>query len=365
MRLRIRLSSVLLLLAGHLFAQSPQQNLDSHIIWKQEIKGAIASVGDQATSDSSGDLWFMSDPFDADPRLVHVGASGRGVSVDKLPDAIHPRFPEVSSFALASSTQGNIGILVSHSHMIGKTIYNDGADFALFDGTKLGLPVKVAGSGPEYNRLVVFSDNHFLAMGDQGPMALVKFDMAGKIDWRRRFPWSWDLPSGASLEHGGACILSSGYGVPWMHLMKLDDAGQMRSQIKFQGWNGVISADPSDSCVALYSTGSPKQNRVRFHLTSFDSSLRQKWSTAMPFDSPWGGSFYLVSLKDGWVVVVESDAKLGTFFIAKFDFSGSIVWSLADAAIPPPNLVVGAGDSFYVVYTETEDRHSSIVLRVK
>ena len=366
MRLRILLLSVLLLLASRLLAQSPQQNFDSHTIWKQEIKGVTASVSDQATTDSSGDLWFISDSlFDADPRLLHVDASGRTVSVDRLPDAIHPRFPEVSSFALATSTQGNLGVLVNHSHVIGKSIYNDGADFVVLDRTKWGAPVKVAGSGPEYRALLALSGNHFLALGDQEPMTLLRLDAAGKVEWRRRFPSSWDLDTGASLKNGAACVLSSGYGVPWMHLVKLDDTGHMRSQIKFQGWNGVVSADSSDSCVALYSTGNLKQNRIRFHLASFDSSLKQNWTTAMPVDSPWGGSFYLASLKDGWVVMTDSDAKSGTVLIAKYDLSGSVVWSLPDVAIPSPSLVVGAGDSFYLVYQETEDRHSSIIIRAR
>jgi hypothetical protein len=150
-----------------------------------------------------------------------------------------------------------------------------------------------------------------------------------------------------------------------MHLMELDDAGHVRSQIKFPGWNGVISADPSDSCVALYSMGNPKQNRIRFHLASFDSSLKQKWATVLPVDSPWGSSFYLAPLKDGWVVMTGSDAKSGTFLIAKYDLSGGVVWSLPDVAIPSPSLLVGAGDSFYLVYEETEDRHSSIVVRAR
>jgi hypothetical protein len=361
----LRLTSVFTFLAGQLSAQAPHESFDSHIIWKQAIEGVTASVLDQATTDSSGDLWFVSDPFNGQPRLVHVDSTGRLVSNDKLPDAIRPSFPETSSFALAAATNGKLAILASHSHAVERAIYADGADFALIDGTKVGPPARVAGSGPEYKGLLALSDDHFLVMGDQAPMVLIRIGAAGKIDWLRRFPSSWDLPSGASLKDGAACVLSSGYGVPWMHLMKLDDAGHVRSQIKFQGWNGVISADLSDSCVALYSTGSPKQNRIRLHLASFDSSLRQNWSTAMPIDSPWGGSFYLASLKDGWVVVTELYPWSGTFLIAKYDLSGSVVWSLPGVAIPPPTVVVGAADSFYLVYERPEDLHSSIVIRAR
>jgi hypothetical protein len=286
------------------------------------------------------------------------------VSNDKIPDSIHPSSPESSSFALAASTDRSIGVLASYSHG-GKVIFNDGADYVRFENGKFGRPLKIAKSGPEYSGLVALSDNHFLAMGDQDPMVVIRLSAEGKIDWQRRFPSSWDLPSAASLEHGAACVLSSGYGVPWMHLMRIDDAGHVDSQIKFQGWNGSISSGPADSCIALYSTGSPKQNRIRFHLASFDRSLKQNWSVAMPVDSSWGGSFYLASLKNGWVVLTDSDAKSGRVRIGKYDLSGAIVWSVPDVEIPEPSLLVAAGDTFYLVYRDSEDRHSSIILKAR
>jgi hypothetical protein len=49
---------------GQLFAQASFQNFDSHIIWKQEIQGATAPGLDQTTTDLSGDLRLVSDPFD-------------------------------------------------------------------------------------------------------------------------------------------------------------------------------------------------------------------------------------------------------------------------------------------------------------
>jgi len=355
-----------MILSGRLFAQAADGGFDSHIIWKQVFKGIVVT-GDQATTDSAGDLWLVSNPppFDAKPRLVHIDLNGSVVSNNEIPDSLHPPFPEISSFALATSTGGSIGVLASYSHAVGRAIYNDGADFVLLENGKLGSPLKIAKSGPEYSSLVALSDNHFLALGDQNPMVVIRLSAAGKIDWQRRFPSSWDLPSGAHLGNGAACVLSSGYGVPWMHLMRIDDAGHVQSQIKFQGWNGVISSGTSDSCVALYSTGSPKQNRIRFHLASFDSSLKQNWSAAMPVDSPWGGSFFLASLRDGWVVVTDSDAKLGRVLIAKYDLSGAMAWSLPDVELPTPSLLVGAEDTFYLVYRSGEDRHSSIILKAR
>jgi hypothetical protein len=355
----------LVILCARLFAQAVDEGFGSHIIWKQEIKGVSASGLDQATTDLAGDLWLVSNPFDAEPRLVHIDLNGRVVTNDKLPDSIHPLFPERSSFALATSTEGSIGILAGYSHDLGRAIYNDGADFVLLDKDKFGTSVRVARGGPQYQRFLALSDNHFLALGDQDPMVLVRLDAAGKIDWRRRFPSSWDLPSGASLGHGAACVLSSGYGVPWMHLMRVDDAGHVLSQIKFQGWNGVVSSDPSDTCVAFYSTGSPKQNRIRFHLVSFDSSLKHNWSVEMRVDIPWGGSFYLATLKDGWVVMTDSDAKLGRVLIAKYDRSGALVWYLPDVDIPHPSFLAGAEESFYLVYQSSEDCHSSVVLKAR
>lgn len=365
MKQRSWFAAVLVILSVRLFAQGVDEGFGSHIIWKQEIKGVVATGLDQATADSAGDLWLVSNAFDAEPRLVHIDLNGRVISNNELPDSLHPSSPETSSFALATSTSGSIGVLASYSHAVGRAIYNDGADFVLLENGKFGGPLKIAKSGPEYSTLVALSDNHFLAMGDQNPMVVIRLGAGGEIDWQRRFPSSWDLPSGAGLGHGAACVLSSGYGVPWMHLMRIDDAGHVHSQIKFQGWNGVISSGTTDSCVALYSTGSPKQNRVRFHLASFDSSLKQNWSVAMPVDSPWGGSFYLASLKDGWVVITDSEAKAGAVIIAKYDLSGAVVWSLPNVEIPEPSLLVGAGDTFYLVYRSSEDRHSSIIVKAR
>ena len=365
MKLRSWLAAVLAILPVRLFAQTVDGGLDSHIIWKHEIKGIVATGPDQATTDLNGDLWLVSDPFDAEPRLVHIDSNGKVVGNDKLPDSIHPSFPETSSFALATSSDGRIGVLAGYSHAVGRAIYNDGADFALLENGRLGSPLKIAKSGSDYRSLLALSDNHFLAMGDQAPMAVIRLSPEGNIEWQRHFPSSWDLPTGASLSHGAACLLSSGYGVPWMHLTRIDDAGHVHSQTKFQGWNGFVSSGPDDSCVAFYSTGSPKQNRIHLHLASFDSSLRQTWSVAMPVESPRGGSFYLAPLKDGWVVLTDSDARLGRVLIARYDFSGAVVWSLPNVEISEPSLLLGAGDSFYLAYRSGEDRHSSIILKAR
>ncbi|MGA9669037.1 MAG: hypothetical protein WBQ94_07510, partial [Terracidiphilus sp.] len=206
------MAAVLVILSVRLFAQGVDEGFDSHIIWKQEIKGVVATGLDQATIDLAGDLWLVSNPFDAEPRLVHIDLNGNVISNEQLPDSIHPSFPETSSFALATSTDGRIGVLARYSHAVGRAIYNDGADFALRENGRLGSPLKIAKGGPEYHSLLALSDNHFLAMGDQAPMAVIRLGPEGKIEWQRSFPSSWDGPAGASLGHGAACLLSSGYG---------------------------------------------------------------------------------------------------------------------------------------------------------
>jgi hypothetical protein len=368
MRIKICLVAALLLLAGQLFAQVPSEGFESHTVWKQTIQGVSASVLDQAATDSAGDLWFISDPFNAEPRiarLMHVDANGTVVSQDRLPELIDPPFPKVSSFALATSTSGPLAIVAHHSHTMGRSLYVDGADFVLFDRGKWGVPVKIARSGPEYQTLTALSDGHLLAMGDQSPMVLLKLDLTGKIEWKRRFPSTWVLPSGASTEHGGACVLSSGYLAPWMHLMRLDAEGNVQFQTKFQGRNGIVVHGPSDSCAVLYSTGTSSHNRIRFHLALFDSSLKQKWSMIIPVASYVGGSFHLASLTDGWVVVTDSEAGLGSVFMAKYNFAGDTVWSLTEKSLPRTELLVAAGDSFYLVGDNPEGRESSIVFKGK
>ena len=365
MRPKIRLATAFLFLTVQVFAQTSSATFASHIIWKQTIQGVSASVLDQAATDSAGDLWFISDPFGAAPRvarLVHVGANGTVVSQDRLPESIDPPFPEVSDFALASSG-GPIAVVAHHSHTVGRGEYFDGADFILFDQGKWGVPVKIAGGGPEFKALLALSDGHFLAMGDQSPMVLLELNPTGKIEWKKRFPSTWTLPSGAGTEHGGACVLNSSYLAPWMHLMRLDKSGNVRFQTKFHGLNGVVVAGPSDACAVLYSTPSANRYRMPFHLALFDSSLRQKWSVTIPVASYEGGSFNLASLTDGWAVVTDTAAGFGSVFMAKFDFSGHAVWSLTEKSLPRTNLMVGAGDSFYLVGSDGGD--FSVVFKMK
>lgn len=351
MRPKIRLAAAFFFLTAQVFAQTSGATFDSHVIWKQTIQGVSASVLDQAATDSAGDLWFISDPFGAEPRvarLVHLDASGTVVSQDRLPESIDPPFPEVSDFALASSG-GPLAIVAHHSHAVGRSIYSDGADLILYNRGKWGVPVTIAGSGPEFKAFIALSDGHFLAMGDQSPMVLLKLDSTGKIEWKRRFPSTWTLPSGAAREHGGACVLNSSYLAPWMHLMRLDENGNVRFQVKFQGLNGIVGAGPSNTCAVLYSTPSANHYRMPFHLALFDSSLKQKWSVTIPVASYEGGSFNLASLSDGWAVVTDSAAGLGSVFIAKYDFAGHAVWSLTEKSLPRTDLMVGVGDSFYLV----------------
>ena len=355
-----------MVLAGRLFGQTVNEKFDSHITWKQVISEVTASVLDEAATDSAGDLWFISNPWAAvprDPRLIHIDSNGAVISRDRLPESVSPAFPEVSSFALAASSSGPLAVVAHHSHAVGRGEYFDGADFVLFDAGKWGAPVKIARSGPEYKTLTALSDGHFLAMGDQSPMVLLRLDPAGKVEWSRRFPANWTLPSGARTEHGGACVLSSGYLVPWMHLMRIDESGKVRFQTSFKGWNGVVASGPSGSCAVLYSIGTANRNRIRFNFKLLDSSLKQKWSITIPVASYVGGSFNLASLTNGWVIVTDSDAGLGEVFMAKYDFSGHTVWSLTEKSLPRTELMVGAGESFYLVGDNPDGRESSIVMK--
>ena len=283
-------------LAGRLFGQTVNEKFDSHIIWKQVISEVSASVLDEAATDSAGDLWFISDPFAAeprDPRLIHIDSKGTLISRDRLPESISPAFPEISSFALAASSPGLLAVVADHSHTVGRAEYFDGADFVLVDAGKWGTPVKIARSGPEYKALIALSDGHFLAMGDQSPMVLLRLAPGGKVEWSRRFRSNRTLPSGASTEHGGACALSSGYSVPLMHLMRIDASGKVQFQTTSNGRNGVVASGPSGSCAVLFSTGTTNRNRIRFNLKLFDSSLNQKWSIRIPVASYVGASLIL------------------------------------------------------------------------
>jgi hypothetical protein len=356
---------VLLRLLGGGFdspAQTLNADLSTHILWEVELPNLHASSLSTAVVDKNGDLWFVTD-FPESSRLVHLTSNGKLVSAKEFPTSLGPRPPaEVSTYALAVLPSGAIGILAHYNHANGKAIYFDGAAFARVDAEEVGIPKDIAGTGPEYKGFLALNDEHFLVMGDQSPLVLIRIDARGRKTWQRRFPSSWVLPSGAALENGQSCIVSPEYGAPRLHLVQLDSSGSIQHRAEISARRGLATSGPDGSCVILYDRGRELQ-RYDFFLADYDASFTRQWTVPVQFDRPWGGTFHLVRTSDGYLVVAEATQVPGPLFIGKYDPSGRLLWSLVEKSRRAPSLVAAQGEAFYLVGAGLDGHDSLSVIR--
>jgi hypothetical protein len=359
------LIALLLRLLGGAFdspAQTLNTDLSAHILWEVELPNLHASSLSTAAVGKNGDLWFVTD-FPESSRLAHLTSNGKPVSAMEFPASLGPRPPaDASEFALAVLPSGTIGLLARYDHASGKAIYFDGAAFARLDAEEVGIPKDIAGAGPEYKGFLALNDEHFLVMGDQSPLVLIRIDARGEKTWQRSLPSSWVLPSGAALENGQSCIVSPEYGAPRLHLVRLDRSGSIQHRAEILARRGLATSGPDGSCVILHDRGR-ELHRSDFFLTDFDASFKRQWTVPVRFDSPWGGTFHLVTTSDGYLVVADATKVLGPLFIGKYDFSGHLLWSLIDKSRHAPSLVAAQGEAFYLVGAGLDGHDSLSIIR--
>jgi hypothetical protein len=358
---RLIIALLLVLFHGPLRAEAQTQTTDimPHVVWERELANLDAWGG--AATDKTHSIWFASD-YRGENRLVHIAPNGDLLSSDKFPSSLDPKgLSDNASFSLAVSPTGTLGLLAYYSHSVGKAIYNDGASFARIEGGKVGVPIKVAGPGPEYKGFLAIGDDRFLVMGDQDPLVLMSIDSQGKKIWRRSFSWKWDLPEGAALENGASCIASPNYTVPRVRVLRIDSAGNVQRQAEIAAHGAAAASGPDGGCAVLYHRD-PGFKREEFSLTLFDSSFKRRWTVPVKLDAPEGGSFYLVKVSDGFVVVTDGN-RMASLFVAKYDFTGRLLWSIDDPSRHAPSLVVADGDGFYLLGAALKDRYSLSVIR--
>jgi hypothetical protein len=94
-----------------------------------------------------------------------------------------------------------------------------------------------------------------------------------------------------------------------------------------------------------------------------DGVFNRQWMVPVKFDSPWGGVFFLMPVSDGYIVVAEAGKVRGALFMAKYDFSGHLLWSMTDSSRSAPSLVAHDGNAFYLIGAGQNGHDSLSVIR--
>jgi hypothetical protein len=344
----------LLIAACCLSAQSPV-TVGDHILWERDFADLSAET---AVADHDGNLWIVSQYRGAD-RLVCIKPNGEMRVNTELPAEIKPVFPAESlSSGLAISSSGAIALLARYMHG-GREISFDGANFAAVNSDgKLGPVRKVAGSGPDYKGFIALDDGHFLVLGDQSPMVVIKIRDDGAVIWRHTFPSNWDLPSAAALESGSSCVISPDYKRPLLHMVWIDGTGEVRHQEQLAGHRSQ-AVSHSDVCTILYSQSAARY-QSKYFLTSFDRTFKRVWTVGVLDLAPTGGQYTMAALADGYVVAIGAGTGL---FLAKYTPTGRLLWSATDPSRRPADFLVASGDGYYLVGAGLKDRYSLHVIR--
>ena len=344
----------LLVAACYLSAQSAGTIAD-HILWERDFADLSAET---AVADHDGNLWIASQYRGAD-RLVCIKPNGEMCANTALPPEIQPVFPAESLMSsLAVSSSGVIALLARYSHG-GREIFFDGANFAAVDSNgKVGPIKRVAGIGPDYKGFIALDDGHFLVLGDQSPMVVIKIRDDGAVVWRRTFPSNWVLPSAAALESGSSCVISPDYKRPLLHMVWIGGTGEVRHQEQLAGHRSQ-AVSHSDVCTILYSQSAARY-QSKYFLTSFDRTFKRVWTVGVLDLAPTGGQYTMAALADGYVVAIGAGTGL---FLAKYTPTGRLLWSATDPSRRPADFLVASGDGYYLVGAGLKDRYSLHVIR--
>ena len=344
-----------LLIAIRCMSAQPPVTIADHILWEKDFDELSAEA---AVADHEGNLWIVSQ-FQGSDRLLCIRRNGEIRLNVELPLLIKPVYPaENLSSSLAISSSGVLALLARYRHG-GKIIYNDGAGFAAIDSAgKLGPVKKVAGSGQDYKGFVALDDGHFLVLGDQSPMVVIKVGGDGGILWRRTFPRDWVLPSATALVDGSSCIVSPDYKQPLLHMIWIDKKGEVRHRGQLAGRRSQ-AASQGEVCTVLYSQ-SASDYRSKYLLTSFDRNFNRAWTVGVLDSAPSGGVYNLAAVADGYVVAIGTHTGL---FLAKYSTTGRLLWSATDPSRMPASLIVPSGDGYYLVGAGFKDRYSLHVIR--
>jgi hypothetical protein len=350
----IQSTPIILLLIGMLGSiasigdkSESQSQITEHIIWERDFPDLQVSTLDGAVSDKDGVLWIAT-YHDHISRLLRFSPDGNLLTNCELSSALAPEAPAtVVYFSLAASPTGKIGMVAQYSHAIGKAIYSDGSKFAIVNSAgQLDVSTQLTKSGGLFSKIIALENEDFFVSGDQEPMGIARVSPNGIIEWQKEFPRNWVLPTMSELESGKLCIGNVKYAAPRAHITQLSASGIALHRAEFEARRLDIAAGPQGICAALYDT-EPKLLRSEYFLTAFGPTLKRLWTAPIELKGQQGSTYGLLSLADGYLVWAE--ARGGSLFIAKYSFSGQLVWSALDKNRQSTKLAVPAKNGFYMI----------------
>ena len=95
-------------------------------------------------------------------------------------------------------------------------------------------------------------------------------------------------------------------------------------------------------------------------MTSIDSHFNRAWTSDVLASAPQGGVYGMAAVSDGYVVTIGLQDGL---FLAKYAPSGQALWAATDASRKYADLLVPAGDHFYLIGGGPKDRYSLHLIR--
>lgn len=332
------------------------QSLADHIVWDRTYPELAIPRADAAAVDPHGMLWMI-----AAAQILRILPDGKLLGMTEIPAAGDPKPPSQNAHRmLAITPRGKVGLLIGYEHFAGRVIYPDEAKFAAIEADgKVGTFAKIASAGVWWHGLLALTDEHFLALGDQDPATLIRFDEHGRVSWRRSFPSKLFLANGAALENGASCVVSGMESTT--RIMRLNSAGVVTRGTNIAARRASAAAGPANSCTVLYEL-EPAFKKGEFYLTNLDANFRRVWTTPVRFPAPGGGEYDLMCLTGGYAVAAQADN--GTF-LAKYDFAGNLLWSVLDQNWYYGGPTIASGDSFYLLGAKPTHRFNLHVLRMR
>jgi hypothetical protein len=310
-----------------------------------QLQSSFSPVG---AAEDSGTLWLITHAGPGKPKEFLTRIDSRG----QLTSSYDPQLPlkpveRVGYLSLATSGR-SVGLLASLASG-GQQQTFEGAFFAPVGPDGLGAPRRVSGRGPQFATLIGVGSGEFVAAGDQEPLAILKFDSTGTLQWRRFFSRKLVLPTVAVSADRKILVVSQGGA--YLQLQLLDESGRPLVSKQIAARQGAVVANSGGGWSILLSKGfGGKENRV--YLTAVDPLLHQLSEAETPLRGRGGRTYQLISTPHGHLIIGESTEE-GRQTIAEFDASSKLMWQQA-ISVPFTPLLVVFRFGFYVVKNVSE-----------